>query len=273
MAQPWMDIAWKQEGQKEIPGAQANPEIIQYFADAGHPEVHSDEVPWCAAFTCACLERAGIMSPRTLSARDFLHYGTPIDTPRVGAIAVFSRPPDPQHGHVGFVAGESPTAIILLGGNQANTVSAVHMPKARLLGLRWPNDGATPSALKAQGSRTIQAADSSIQAQAAAGAATIAAAGGSQLGDQGGSIGHIAAKASEYKGVAEIFMEVGQFLSHAWLWVAAGLAAYFGGKAVWHAYQVKKFRTEDANTGAHSGPSSAPQTASAPLIGGANVAG
>ena len=135
MAQVWMDIAWKQQGQKEVPGAAANPEIVKYFADAGHPEVHSDEVSWCAAFACAMLERAGIRSPRTLLARDFLSFGTSVDTARVGAIAVFSRPPNPIHGHVGFVAGETPDAIVLLGGNQSNAVTVIQHAERPAAGL------------------------------------------------------------------------------------------------------------------------------------------
>jgi uncharacterized protein (TIGR02594 family) len=253
MAQPWMDIAWKQQGQAEIPGAAANPEIIKYFADAGHPEVHSDEVSWCAAFACACLERAGIRSPRTLLARDFLHFGTPIDQPRMGAIAVFSRPPDPHHGHVGFVAGETENAIVLLGGNQANKVGVIHMPKARLIGLRWPADGMTSAGLKAAGSRTIKAADDGIVAQGVASASAIAAVGGAQLDTHVQTLSKVADKASELKNTATTFMEIGQFLQHSWIWIAGIIAAYFGCKAIWHAYQVKQYRTQDANTGAHQG--------------------
>lgn len=253
MAQAWMDIAWKQEGQKEVPGAAANPEIVAYFRDAGHLEVHSDEVSWCAAFACACLERAGIKSPRTLLARDFLNFGAPIDTARIGAIAVFSRPPNPSHGHVGFVAGETADAIVLLGGNQADSVSVIHMPKARLLGLRWPADSLTAAGLKAAGSRTIAHADAGMQAQALAGAAGVSGVAASQMPDQGGQLSHVAARASEYQGIAAAMIDIGQWLSHAWIWVAALAAAYFGGKAIYHAWQVKQCRIEDANTGAHNG--------------------
>lgn len=266
MAQPWMDLAWKQTGQHEISGAAANPEIIKFFADAGYPNVHSDEVPWCAAFACAMLERAGIRSPRTLLARGFLNFGTPVDTPRVGAIAVFSRPPSLSSGHVGFVAGDTPDAIVLLGGNQSDSVSVIHMPKARLLGLRWPAPGLDASDLKESGSRIITHADKSIGAQAAAVAAGASGIAASQAPDHTSSLAGVAAKATEYKAVASALIDVGHFLSHTWLWIAALLAAYFGGKAIWHAYQVKQARTDDHNTGAHSGSSAIAQCAE-PLIG------
>ena len=257
MGLPWMDIAWKQEGQKEVSGAAANPAIIAYFRDAGHPEVQSDEVAWCAAFACSCLERAGIRSPRSLAARSFLDFGTPIDQARTGAIAVFSRPPSAEHGHVGFVVGETPSAVVLLGGNQANSVSVVHMPKARLLGYRWPDDDATAGDLKGAGSRTVKAADASIQAQTIAGGAIATAAAGqgwtATVQDHASQISQIADTANQYRGAVSVLMDVWQFAQHSWLWLAALIGAYFGGKAIWHVYQIKKYRTEDANTGAHQG--------------------
>jgi uncharacterized protein (TIGR02594 family) len=253
MAQAWMDWAWREQGQHEIGGQQANPAIVQYFAEAGYPEVTSDEVSWCAAFACAMLERAGIRSPRTLRARDFLSFGTPIATPRVGAIAVFSRPPDPAHGHVGFVTGDTDTHIVLLGGNQQDAVSTIHMPKERLLGLRWPLANVTPAELRAHGSRTIAHADAAIASKTGAIATGGAAMAGTQLQDQAPGIGHIAARAQEFQGATTVFTDLVHWAGHAWVWLAATLALYFGGKAIWHAYQVRQARTDDANTGAHAG--------------------
>jgi uncharacterized protein (TIGR02594 family) len=267
MTMPWMDLAWHEQGQHEIAGQQANPAIVQYFAEAGHPEVTSDEVSWCAAFACAMLERAGIRSPRTLRARDFLNFGTPIDTPRVGAIAVFSRPPDPSHGHVGFVTGDTATDIVLLGGNQHDQVSVCHMPKDRLLGLRWPAPDVTAADLKAHGSRTIAHADAAIASKTGAIATGGAAVAGAQLQDQAPGIGHIAARAQELQGATTVFADLVHWAGHAWVWLAATLALYFGGKAIWHAYQVRQARTDDANTGAHAGLAAA-QTGGADAAAG-----
>lgn len=135
---PWMAIAWSDLGVAAMPGPGISARVHKYYADAGHPEVAGDDVAWCAAFVGACLERAGFRSTRSLLARSYLSYGSASSDVRAGSLAVFSRGEDPALGHVGFVVGETSDAIILLGGNQANAVSVIPMPKARLLGLRWP---------------------------------------------------------------------------------------------------------------------------------------
>ena len=148
----WLTPAWTELGQHEMPGSEANPHIRDFFADAGHPEIVSDEVAWCAAFVSACLERSGVRSTRSLLARDYLMWGDELAAPRLGAIAVLSRDPDPASGHVGFLAGETADALILLGGNQHNAVTVAAFPKSRLLSLRWceilsPSSAAAPAAL------------------------------------------------------------------------------------------------------------------------------
>lgn len=135
----WLAPAWAELGQHEIAGPKTNPRIANLFADAGHPKVTSDEVAWCAAFVSACLERGQTPSARTLLARDYLAWGTQLSAPRHGAIAVLTRDPDPNAGHVGFLVGQTTTSLILLGGNQSNTVTAEAFPKSRLISLRWPS--------------------------------------------------------------------------------------------------------------------------------------
>ncbi len=134
----WLGRAWLELGQQETSGPAANPHIRNFFNDAGHPEVASDEIAWCAAFVCACLERSNVRSTRSLLARDFTGWGTELAAPCLGAIAVFSRPPDPTSGHVAFVIGDTADTILVLGGNQHNAVTVAAFPKARLVSLRWP---------------------------------------------------------------------------------------------------------------------------------------
>ena len=139
MPQPrWLDHAWGDFGVAEIAGSRDNTRVVRYYADVGHPQVDNDEVAWCAAFLGACLERADIGSTRSLMARSYLDWGQRADEPRYGAVAVLSRGSDPTLGHVGFLIGETPADIILLGGNQNDSVSVQAFPRARLLGLRWP---------------------------------------------------------------------------------------------------------------------------------------
>lgn len=135
----WLKEAWREFGQVEQRGDRHNPRIVAFFRDVGHPDVVQDEIAWCAAFCGACLERVGIASTRSLLARSYLKWGTSLSQPRVGCIAVFSRGSDPGKGHVGFWLGETDDAVVVLGGNQANSASVARYPKSRLLALRWPD--------------------------------------------------------------------------------------------------------------------------------------
>lgn len=143
---PWLAPAWAELGQHEIAGNSANPRIRDLFTDAGHPEIASDEVAWCAAFVSACLERADQRSTRSLLARSYLDWGDALAAPapgqlpfRAGAVVVLSRDPDPAAGHVGFLVGETADNFMLLGGNQSNGVTVAPFAKSRVLAVRWPH--------------------------------------------------------------------------------------------------------------------------------------
>jgi len=139
MQQPaWMAAAWAELGQAERPGAASNSRILDYFRAAGHAEIADDETAWCAAFVGACLERAGVVSTRSLMARSYLAWGTATKAPSVGTVVVLSRGDDPALGHVGFLVGETSTHLILLGGNQSNAVTVAAFDRARVLGFRAP---------------------------------------------------------------------------------------------------------------------------------------
>jgi uncharacterized protein (TIGR02594 family) len=142
---PWFDLAKKEIGVAETPGAKSNPKILQYDADAGHPEVTGENTPWCCGFCSAMLKRAGFKPTGSLMARSYLHWGQKLDKPRIGCIAVLWRgSPDSDAGHVGFVADFTDTEITLLGGNQGTdgVVSLEKFPVSRVLGYRWPPEPA-----------------------------------------------------------------------------------------------------------------------------------
>jgi uncharacterized protein (TIGR02594 family) len=106
MEQPgWMAEAWTHLFARERQGRVHNPEILAFFRDAGHGGIGSDEVPWCAAFVGACLERGGVSGSGSLTARSYLGWGETLARGRLGAIAVFRRGSDPSAGHVGFLVG------------------------------------------------------------------------------------------------------------------------------------------------------------------------
>lgn len=136
----WMIRARNETKVRELPGPGINPRIKEYYQVTKGNMPTDDAVPWCAAFACWCLEQAGVDSPRSKAARSFLKWGTALDAPRFGAIAVFSRgDPKGTSGHVGFVAGTiDGQSIWLLGGNQQNRVTYERRTTVRLLGIRWP---------------------------------------------------------------------------------------------------------------------------------------
>ena len=145
MTTPWMEAAWGYIGVKETAGRGATAEIVGMYAKAGHAEVSSDEVPWCAAFVGGCLKDASLPNTGSLLARSYLDYGTKLDAPKVGAIAIFKRGAPPS-GHVAFVTGWGNGSIRVLGGNQGDKVCEVNYPLDSLLGLRWPPQKATATA-------------------------------------------------------------------------------------------------------------------------------
>lgn len=120
----------------EVPGPDSNPRIEYYHGfTAGGPS--PDQVPWCSSFVCACVELGGDRSPRSKWARSWLAWGAPIDSPRLGCIAVLSRgEPASNQGHVGFVACIRPGKIALVSGNTHDRVSIDWYPVDRVIGYR-----------------------------------------------------------------------------------------------------------------------------------------
>ena len=134
----WLQQAQRYLGTAEWPGSKHNPIIVRFFALAGFAGVRNDETPWCAAFVNAVMAQCDLPKSGALTARSFLTWGRSIDQPRRGAVAVFRRGQSTWQGHVGFVLEVDVTHITLLGGNQSDAVSIARYPRAKLLGLRWP---------------------------------------------------------------------------------------------------------------------------------------
>ena len=134
----WMALARRELGVAAVPGPQDNARVLRYFRDVGHGEVRHDEVAWCAAFVGSCLERTGNRSTRSLMARSYLSWGVALAEPKSGCVVVLSRGADRRFGHVGFYAGASGSAVLLLGGNQSHSVRIATFPASRVLSYRWP---------------------------------------------------------------------------------------------------------------------------------------
>lgn len=142
----WLARARDFIGLTEIKGALHEPKILQLWADAKMSYVHDDETAWCAAFAAAMLERTLIISPRKANARSFCGWGIDVmelgpGAMPLGAIVVYERPPNPDHGHVGFAVGIDAEGFIhTLGGNQSDRVCIARMRGDRLIAARWPQE-------------------------------------------------------------------------------------------------------------------------------------
>ena len=156
---PWLDVARAEVGVKESRGVGANnPRIVEYISTFPYlsdiwRDDHAarlgevDETPWCACFVNWCLKRAGKASGPSARARDWLRYGTALDRPQPGAIAVvYHRPGASTAGttssgfHVAFyTGGDGIDSITLLGGNQGDQVSEKTFRRYwTVKGYRWP---------------------------------------------------------------------------------------------------------------------------------------
>lgn len=142
---PWLDEGKKLIGTHEATaeGRKAVDDMWRDFRMSGLVGT-STTTPWCSAFVGACLERAGI--PTRIknanfskdNSRYWLDFGSILDTPKYGCIVVFSRN---GGGHVGFVVGKTPEgSLLVLGGNQGDTVSIMRKGTGTVLGYRYPHN-------------------------------------------------------------------------------------------------------------------------------------
>lgn len=139
---PWMDIALKYKGQKEIKGSRHNPVVVAFFAKSGHPEIKDDETAWCMAFVNAVLYESDITGTNSLLAKSMLKWagGEKVTgSPQYGDIVVFHRgSPSSWQGHVGFFTKWDDQYVYVLGGNQGDEVNITRYPRDRLAGIIRP---------------------------------------------------------------------------------------------------------------------------------------
>jgi uncharacterized protein (TIGR02594 family) len=137
---PWMPIAEREIGVKEVPGPGDNPRIVEYLKSTlmGKPDNENDETPWCSAFLNWCIEQAGLAGTNSAWARSWLNWGREQDyrDEWKGCICVLSR--GPYFGHVGFLVAYDANRVKLLGGNQGNAVGHAWFPMERVLAYRVP---------------------------------------------------------------------------------------------------------------------------------------
>ena len=140
------DLALRFVGLREVSGSSANPQILTMLRlDEEWPE--DDVVPWCSAFINYIAWLLRLPRSKRLRARSWLLVGRPIGLEEAEPgfdVVVMTKggadQPGPDvieaPGHVGFFAGTERTKVLVLGGNQDDSVSVKRYAKSRILGLR-----------------------------------------------------------------------------------------------------------------------------------------
>lgn len=138
MSEPkWLTIARGELGTKEAPGPANNPRVVQYYEGAVGRK-HPDSVPWCAAFCCWALWKAGKKGWGNLLARGALAWGRKLSSPKIGCIVVFPRGKSKISGHVAFVEGFDALTLTVIEGNKNDMVIRGRYARSRAIGYRWP---------------------------------------------------------------------------------------------------------------------------------------
>jgi uncharacterized protein (TIGR02594 family) len=93
---------------------------------------------WCARFMNMVLQHTGHRGTGSDMANSFVHYGTRVSGPQVGAIAVMSR--GRSGGHVGIITGiDASGNPIMISGNNGNRVREAPISRGRIYAYVMPN--------------------------------------------------------------------------------------------------------------------------------------
>ena len=140
------DLAQRFVGMSEVAGKVSNPQILAMLQlDQAWPE--QDEVPWCSAFVNYIAWLLRLPRSKSLGARSWLQVGIPInlENAEVGFDVVILKrgsgnQPGPEvinaAGHVGFFAGSERPQVLMLGGNQSDSVNVSRFFVQNILGIR-----------------------------------------------------------------------------------------------------------------------------------------
>jgi len=131
----WLTAARLDIGQRETLGQNDSPWLRRMLDKLGAKWLLGQ--PWCGSVLAAWMRAAGCEPAKSwFRARAWLDWGVPIESPVLGCVVVFERT---GGGHVGLVVGEARDGrLMVLGGNQSNSVNIAPFDRARVLGYRWP---------------------------------------------------------------------------------------------------------------------------------------
>jgi uncharacterized protein (TIGR02594 family) len=146
---PWIDTAQLEIGQKEVPGAKANPRILEYFAASRYwgKDDTGGKNAWCGSFAAWVLTKHGFIPPKNaFRATEWLNFGQRLDKPVYGAVGFKPRK---GGGHVSFIVGQSEDGLhyYMLGGNQGDAVNVTKYPTSVWSGFVFPLGAALTGAL------------------------------------------------------------------------------------------------------------------------------
>jgi uncharacterized protein (TIGR02594 family) len=135
---PWMEFALREYGIRGISSKGRTVNVVAYLKATGVGR-SSDETAWCSAFVNWCMLMAGFPGSGLANARSWLNWGgVALDFPVYGSVVVLWRENrNGPLGHVGFFVKMQGDNLLLLGGNQGNSVSIRPYSKERVIGIRW----------------------------------------------------------------------------------------------------------------------------------------
>jgi uncharacterized protein (TIGR02594 family) len=144
----WITVAEGESGQKELKeSGKHNPRIVEYHSTTG--KFKDDETPWCASFVNWVFKQAGIAGTGSASALSWKKFGKDLKKPAYGAVGVIDW--GGGKGHVGFVVGMQGKNVLLLGGNQGDSVKVSSFPVSKFVAFTVPGDYEVPSAAYTMG--------------------------------------------------------------------------------------------------------------------------
>jgi uncharacterized protein (TIGR02594 family) len=129
-------------------GGDAHHPLIQYgFMLCAYGPDTPDEVPWCSAWLQVPAQVLGLPLSRSAAARSWLKVGRSVtldDARPENDVVVLKRGTHPQPGpnvlaapgHVGVFAGLRDGRVLVLGGNQSDSVNVRAFPVADVLDVR-----------------------------------------------------------------------------------------------------------------------------------------
>jgi uncharacterized protein (TIGR02594 family) len=162
-------------GIEEVSGKKHNPVILEWWMDAGHPEIIDDETAWCSGAMCSAAKAAGLPFPPVnvnTMARSWLTMGKGVSPAEVqpGDVVVWPRgKPNSGSGHVNCVKEvrrtKTSVKVKCIGGNQSHPSGGAvtvtdwtDLSGALSNGIRRLVPATVP-ALREAGSTTIKNAD------------------------------------------------------------------------------------------------------------------